>query len=91
MDLDFVDLFEDFAGVGFDVDFEDVDLFAVVGDVLVEVFLDVDDLDVDGGNLDLEVNPDGDDAGHKSEEADGVGDGEAEDTGVFYHGLGVLS
>ena len=41
VDLDFVDAFEDFFGVGFDVGADEEEVFAIVGFVEVEVLLHV--------------------------------------------------
>jgi len=87
VDLDFVDLFEDLFGVGFDVGADEVDVGLVFGFVVVEVLFEVGELDVDLGNPDFHVNPDGDYGYQECKEANGLGKRHSEDHVFGLHGV----
>ena len=80
--MDFIDAFEDFFGIGFDVGADEVDIVLVVGFVEEEVLFHVGYLDVDLSNTDLHMDPDRDNGDKECEQADGLGYGHSED-GVF--------
>jgi len=76
--LDFVDLFEDFAGVGFNVGSEVFKIPAVVGLVERKVLLEVGEFNVYLGQADFHMNPYGYNSHKKGEQTDGLGKRETE-------------
>jgi len=83
IDLDFIDFFEDLFGVGFDIGADEVYIVLVVGLVEEEILLHVGDLDIDLGNPDLHVNPNGYNSHQEGEQTDSLRQGHPED-GVFW-------
>ena len=57
VDLDFVDLFEDFPGVGFDIGAESFDFTAVIGLVENQILFEIGEFDIDFGQTDFHMHP----------------------------------
>ena len=64
VDLDFIDLFEDLPGVGFDVGAESFDFAAIIRLVEDEILFEVGEFDIDFGQTDFHMHPNGNN-GHK--------------------------
>ncbi len=58
VDLYFVDLFKDFAGIGFNIGTEVFEIPAVVGLVERKVLFEVGEFDVNFGQTDFHMHPD---------------------------------
>jgi len=85
VDLDFVDLFEDLAGIGFNISTEVFKIPAVIGFVEDEILFEVGEFDVNLGQADFHMNPYGCNGHKKGEQADGLGKWETEYFPFFHH------
>ena len=83
--MDFVDLFQDFASIGFNIGAEVFEIAAIVGFMEDEILFEVGEFDVYFGQTDFHVNPDGNDGHKKGEQADGLGKWETEYFPFFHH------
>ena len=83
--MDFVDLLEDFAGVGFNVGSEVFKIQAVVGLVERKVLFEVGEFDIYLGKTDFHMHPDRNNGYKKGEQADGLGKRETEYFPFFHH------
>lgn len=82
IDLNLIDLADDFACVGTDLGTECVEVFPVVGFMGGQVLFEIFNLDVDFGQADFHMDPYGDDGNQESEQADCLGKRKPE-YGVF--------
>jgi len=86
--LDFVDLLEDFAGVGFNVGSEVFKIPAVVGLVERKVLFEVGEFNIYFGQTDFHMHPDRNNGHKKCKQTDCLGKREAEYF-PFFHEIGI--
>jgi len=75
INLNFINAFENFFGVGFNVGPDDVEVVRVICLMQKKVLFEVGDFDIHFGQADLHVNPDRNDGQQEGKQADGLGKG----------------